>query len=68
MFYCLLNNVSSDGLCLHLFPFSLKDKGKPRWDSKTNITTWSQMPKEFLEKFFFIGKLTVLGYAITTLS
>jgi len=50
------------------FPFSLKDKAKAWLDTETNITTWDQLQKEFLKKFFSIEKLTALRYAITTFS
>ena len=63
-----LNNISDDALRLRLFPFSLKDKAKAWLDTKTNITTWDQLQKEFLKKFFSIGKLTALRRAITTFS
>ena len=51
---------------LRLFPFSLKDKAKAWLDAKTNITTWDQLQKEFLN--FSIGKLTALRRDITTFS
>ena len=63
-----LNNISDDALCLRLFPFSSKDKAKVWLDTKTNITTWDQLQKEFLKKFFSIRKLTALRSAITTFS
>jgi len=46
----------------------LKDKAKAWLDTKTTITTWDQMRKEFLKFFFSIGKLTALRHAITTFS
>ena len=64
----VLNNISNNALHLHLFSLSLKDKAKGWLDTKTNITTWDQLQKEFLKKFFFIGKLTALRRAITTFS
>jgi len=63
-----LNNISDDALRLRLFPFSLKDKAKAWLDTKINITTWDQLQKEFLKKFFSIGKLTTLRRAIITFS
>ena len=47
-----LNNISDDALRLQLFPFSLKDKAKAWLDTKTNITTWDQLQKEFMKKKF----------------
>jgi len=52
------NNISDDALRLRLFSFSLKDKAKAWLDTKTSITTWDQLQKEFLKRFFSIGKLT----------
>lgn len=63
-----LNNISDDALRLRLFSFSLKDKAKIWLDTKTNVTTWDQLQKEFLKKFFSIGKLIVLRRVITTFS
>ena len=37
-------------------------------DTKTNITTWDQLQKEFLKNSFSIGKVTALGRDITTFS
>jgi len=53
---------------LRRFPLTLKVKAKAWLDTKTNITTWDQMQKEFLKKFFLIGKLTALRRAIITFS
>jgi len=63
-----LNNISDDALRLRLFSFSLKDKAKVWLDTKTNITTWDQLQKEILKKFFSIEKLTALRRAIITFS
>jgi len=63
-----LNNISNDTLRLRLFPFSLKGKAKAWLDTKTNITTWDQLQKEFLKKFFPTGKLIAFRRAITTFS
>ena len=46
-----LNSISDDALRLRLFPFSLTDKAKAWLDTKTCITTWDQLQKEFLIKF-----------------
>ena len=46
----------------------MKDKAKAWLDTKTNITTYDQMQKEFFKKFFSIEKLTALRRAITTFS
>jgi len=45
-----LNNISDNALLLWLFPFSLKNNANAWLDTKTNITIWDQMPKEFLKK------------------
>jgi len=63
-----LNNISNNALRLRLFPFSLKDKAKVWLDTKTNITTWDELQKKFLKKFFSNGKQTALRRAITTFS
>jgi len=63
-----LNNVSNNAFQLWLFPFSLKDKGKAWLDTKSHITTWGLMQKEFLKKFFSIGKLTALRLSETICS
>ncbi|KAF7844320.1 uncharacterized protein G2W53_001225 [Senna tora] len=47
-----LPNVSEDAIRLRLFPFSLKDKAKHWLTTRDNITTWDQMSKEFLKKYF----------------
>jgi len=67
-FIVFLNNVLSDALQLYLFPFSWKDKGKAWLDTKTNITTWDQMQKEFLKTLFSIGKPATLRHAVTNVS
>jgi len=67
-FIVFLNNISNNAFFLHLFAFSLKDKAKAWLDTKTNITAWDQMQKEFIKKNFSIGKLTALIHAITTFS
>jgi len=63
-----LNNISDDALRLRIFPFSLKDRAKAWLHTKTNITTWDQLQKEILKKFFSIEKLTALRRAIITFS
>jgi len=68
MFCFFFNNISHDALHLCLFPFSLKDKAMAWLDTKTNITTWDPLQKEFFKKNFSIGKLTALRHGITTFS
>jgi len=49
-----LNRVSTDAIRLCLFPFSLKDKEHVWLHSlpPDSITTWGELTKAFLGKFF----------------
>lgn len=48
------NGVSDDAIRLRIFPFSLKDKAKTWLTSQppNSITTWDDLAKKFLAKFF----------------
>ncbi|KAG8491810.1 hypothetical protein CXB51_015017 [Gossypium anomalum] len=49
-----INGVSNDAIHLWLFPFSLRNKAKQWLNSlpRGSITTWEQMTKKFLLKYF----------------
>ncbi|KAI5657920.1 hypothetical protein M9H77_26713 [Catharanthus roseus] len=63
-----LPNVSDDAIRLRIFPFSLKDKAKHWLHTRERIDTWTEMSREFLKKYFPMGKLTRLRREITTFS
>ena len=48
-----INGTSNDAICLRLFPFSLRDKGRARLDSLPPglISTWEDLTKAFIAKF-----------------
>ncbi|CAN6447758.1 unnamed protein product [Victoria cruziana] len=54
-----INHIEDDALRFRLFPFSLKEKAK-HWLksllSSVRIATWDDLQREFLKKYFFIGK------------
>ena len=56
-----------DALRLKLFPFSLKDKAKYWINSLDTVTisTWDQLQREFLKKYFSIRKTNQIRKAIT---
>ena len=65
-----LQHFTDDALKLRLFPFSLKDKAK-HWLSSlapNSIKSWAQLQKEFLKKYFSIGKTHQIRKAITSFS
>ena len=53
-----IQHFSDDVLRLKLFPFSLKDRAKYWLNSIDTVTisTWDQLQREFLKKYFSIGK------------
>ena len=63
-----IQHFSDDGLRLKLFPFFLKDRAK-YWlnliDTVT-ISTWNQLQREFLKKYFPIRKTNKIRKAITS--
>ena len=65
-----INNFGDDAMRLTLFPFSLKDKAKHWLKSleTVRITTWEGMQREFLKKYFPIGKTNQFRKAITSFS
>ena len=65
-----IQNFSDDALRLRLFPFSLKDKAKYWLNSLDTVTisTWDQLQREFLKKYFPIGKTNQIRKAITSFS
>ena len=60
-----IQNFSNDALRLTLFPFSLKDKAK-YWLGALGKPTGTQakMQKEFLKKFYPIGRTNTMRRAI----
>ena len=65
-----LNGVSIDAILLRLFPFSLRDKGRA-WLHLLYlgcITTWDELTKVFLAKFFPPSRMVSLRNQITTFS
>ncbi|KAK5802868.1 hypothetical protein PVK06_030496 [Gossypium arboreum] len=63
-----INGVSNDAICLRLFPFSLRNKAK-QWLNllqRGSITTWEQMTKNFLLKYFPPAKTAKLRNDISS--
>jgi len=62
-----LNGVSTDAIRLHLFPFSLRDKVTVWLHCLPSgcITTWDELTKAFLVKFFPLSKIVSLRNQIT---
>ena len=62
------NGVSDDAVRLRLFPFSLRDKAKVWLQSlpPLTITTWDDLAKKFLAKFFPPSKTVKMRNDITT--
>nr|GEW47887.1 reverse transcriptase domain-containing protein [Tanacetum cinerariifolium] len=62
-----VNGVSDDALCLYLFPHSLTHHATAWFDrlSRNSITTFEQMAKMFLEKYFPPSMVTKLRNEIT---
>jgi len=63
-----LNGISTDAIHLCLFSFSLKDKARARLHSLPldSITTWDELTRAFLAKFFPPSKTPSLRNQITT--
>ncbi|XP_075500045.1 uncharacterized protein LOC142538615 [Primulina tabacum] len=64
----IFNGVSDDAVRLRLFPFSLRDKAKSWLNCLPvgSITTWEDMAKAFLIKYFPPSKTMKLRADITT--
>lgn len=62
------NGVTDDAIKLRLFPFSLCDKVKTRLTSfpAGSITTWEDLAKKFLSKYFPPEKFAKMCNDITT--
>ncbi|CAN6577107.1 unnamed protein product [Malus baccata var. baccata] len=58
----IIRGFSSEAIKLRLFPFSLKDKAKAWLHSlpANSITTWAELQKRFLNKFFPSSKTLAL--------
>ncbi|CAN6447170.1 unnamed protein product [Victoria cruziana] len=66
-----ISHIKNDALRLRLFPFSLKEKVKNWLKSllpSIRIATWEDLQREFLKKYFSIGKTNYYKRAITTFS
>jgi hypothetical protein len=65
-----LFGFTEDALRMHLFPFSLKKRVKHMFHSlaPNSITSWAQLQREFLKKYFPIGKTNDIRKAITSIS
>ncbi|KAK5811227.1 hypothetical protein PVK06_026551 [Gossypium arboreum] len=63
-----INGVSDDAIRLQLFPFSLRNKAKQWLNSlpRGSITTWEQMTKNFLLKYFPPAKTAKLRNDISS--
>lgn len=55
------NNVNPEAIRLRLFPFSLRDKVRAWLQSlpANSITTWNELKKAFLARYFPPSKTTV---------
>ena len=65
-----MNEVSNDAIRLRLFPFSWKNKAKP-WLLNSNansFTTWDDLSKLFLCKYFSLRKIAKVWNDITSFS
>ncbi|KAK5818852.1 hypothetical protein PVK06_023798 [Gossypium arboreum] len=62
-----INGISDDAIHLRLFPFSLRNKAKQWLNSlpRGSITTWEQMTKKFLLKYFPQAKIAKLRNGIS---
>ncbi|RWR83368.1 hypothetical protein CKAN_01212200 [Cinnamomum micranthum f. kanehirae] len=62
------NGVTDDAVRLRLLPFSLRDKAKAWLNSlpQSTITTWDELAKKFLAKFFPPTKTVKMRNDITT--
>ena len=65
-----LNGVSTDTIRLGLFPFSLRDKARAWLHSLPSgcITTWDELTRVFLAKFFPLCKTASLRNQITNIT
>ena len=65
-----MNGVSEDSIRLRLFPFSLKDKAKIWLHSHApnTFTTWDDLSRVFLNKYFPPGKMVKFRIDITSFS
>ncbi|KAJ8760080.1 hypothetical protein K2173_010936 [Erythroxylum novogranatense] len=63
-----MNGVTSDAIRLQLFPFSLRDKARAWLHSlpASSITTWDQLSRSFLAKYFPPSKTANLRNQIST--
>ncbi|CAN6455686.1 unnamed protein product [Victoria cruziana] len=64
-----INNVEDNALRLRLFPFSLKEKATD-WlkllPPSVSVAMWEDLQREFLKKYFSIGKTNHYRRAIST--
>ena len=64
-----MNGVSEDAIRLRLFPFSLRDKAKIWLHShaRNTFTTWDDLSRAFLKKYFLPSKTVKFRMDITSL-
>jgi len=60
-----VKNVTTNAICLRLFPFSLLGKAK-QWfyANKSEVTNWDKCANAFLKKFFLASKTSALRLKI----
>jgi len=63
-----INGASTDAIRLRLFPLSLRDKARARLHlvPPGSISTWEELTKAFLAKFFPPSKMASLRNQITS--
>ena len=61
------NGASPEAIRLRLFPFSLRDKARDWLDSlpPNSITTWEDLRRVFLARYFLPSKTSILRNQIT---
>jgi hypothetical protein len=61
-----IRGVTDDAIRLRLFPFLLLGKAKKLFNAERDaINTWNKCSKEFLAKFFLVGKTNALRARIS---
>ena len=62
-----VNGVDPEAIRLRLFPFSLRDRANTWLHSlpSNSITTWNELKKEFLARYFLPSKTTQMRNLIT---
>lgn len=62
------NGVFNDAISFRVFPFSLESRGKEWLQTlpRVSVTTWNQLAKLFLTRYFPLGRTTKLGLDIAS--